>query len=180
MLANILIQIRLAVGNICYDSDCIPQNYSKSLKPLPFVKVLMTFEEIQVLEVDDSKSIIEMQLNLQYEWYEPRIIIPPNVSTKWIRLEKIFKDLLWWPDFFLHEHQKLESKYLIGGGSTEALWLGTDDNILFLESVFKTFITCKMRFETYPFDSHKCYLRVSSWSYNDASLYIETKYVPKL
>ena len=70
MLATILIQIGLAVGNICYDSICIPQNYSKSAKPLPFVNVSMTFEEIQVLGIDDSKSIIELYLYMEYTWQE--------------------------------------------------------------------------------------------------------------
>ena len=68
LVVTFLIQMISANGNICYASICIPQNYSKSIKPTPLVEVSMIFNEIQVLEIDDSKSIIEMYLYMEYEW----------------------------------------------------------------------------------------------------------------
>ena len=175
MLAIILIQIGLAVGNICYNSICIPQNYSKSAKPLPFVNVSMTFEEIQVLGIDDSKSIIELYLYMEYTWQEPRIMDSTKVSAEYITLGKELLDLLWSPDFYFEGQQKIESQFHIrGGANTESIWLGKD-NFVSLDLGLRTFVFCKMRFETYPFDSHDCYLTIGSWSHTEETLQIETE-----
>ena len=100
------------------------------------------------------------------------MIGPLKFPSKYIPIDKKFKHLLWCPNIVLYNQQKIKSHYFIGGGITETNWL-SDDNIVALDFKFNTFITCKMRFESYPFDYHVCYLRLSSWSYNDASLHIE-------
>ena len=171
-LTTILIQIGLAVGNICHDSICIPQNYSKWIKPSSLVEVFMKFPTVQVLEIDDSKSIIELQLYMQYDWLESRIVGPSKFPSKYIPIDKKFKDLLWCPDFFIYDQQKTESQHFIGGERRETLWL-RNDNFVALDFDFKSFISCKMRFESYPFDYHDCHLRIGSWSLSDANLQIK-------
>ena len=173
LIAIMLFQIESANGKICFDYVCIPQNYSKSTKPLPFVKVFMNFESIQVLEIDDSKSAIELYLYMEYRWQEPRII-GSTMGPEYMPLGKEFLDLLWSPDFYFEGQQKVENQFFIRGGvSSESIWL-VSDNFVVLDLGLRTFVFCKMRFESYPFDSHECYLRIGSWSHTDANLQIET------
>ena len=168
-----LVQMLPANGNICYNSICIPQNYSKSVKPSSLVKVSMNFGAIQFLEIDDSKSIIELYLYMEYRWQEPRII-GSTMGPEYMPLGKEFLDLLWSPDFYFEGQQKVENQFFIRGGvSSESIWL-VSDNFVVLDLGLRTFVFCKMRFESYPFDSHECYLRIGSWSHTDANLQIET------
>ena len=169
-----LVQMLPANGNICYNSICIPQNYSKSVKPSSLVKVSMNFGAIQFLEIDDSKSIIELYLYMEYRWQEPRLIVSSK-SPEYMPLAKEFLDLLWTPDFYFFGQQKIEIRYHITGGvSTESLWL-RKNNFVSLDLGLRPFVACKMRFETYPFDSHDCYLTIGSWSHTEETLQIETE-----
>ena len=129
---------------------------------------------MQISEIEDTKSVIELQLYITYEWKEPQIKTSKNTSSKQIALDRKLKDKLWCPDFFLLDNQKIESKYFIGGGNVQTLFLKSD-NILNMDLPIKTSITCKMRFETYPFDSHKCPFRIQSYGYDKTSLHITTK-----
>ena len=66
--------------------------------------------------------------------------------------------------------------YIDGGGSTENLWLGSDQYVD-LDLGFYCTVTCRMRFDSYPFDSHKCYLKIASWSFNTDSITLSVRYI---
>ena len=166
----------LSEQNVCYEGICIPENYSKFERPLVKqpVEVEMFFSKIQIMEIDDMKSIIKMYLYMDYEWQDPRILGPKELP-EYIPLNRNFKSLLWRPDFYIEDlHSSERQLYIDSVESTEHLWLGNDSYVA-LDLGFRCSITCKMRFDSYPFDSHKCYLKIASWSFNTDSITLSVR-----
>ena len=165
----------LTEQNICYEGICIPENYSKFERPLlkQPVEVEMVFSKIQIMEID-VKSILKMYLYMDYEWQDPRILGPKELP-EYIPLNRNFKSLLWRPDFYIEDlHSSERQLYIDSVESTEHLWLGNDSYVA-LDLGFRCSITCKMRFDSYPFDSHKCYLKIASWSFNTDSITLSVR-----
>ena len=134
----------------------------------------MIFSEIQIMEIDDMKSIIRMYLYMDYKWPEPRLAGPEKVLEN-IPLNHHFKRLLWRPDFYIEDLYSSERQfYLDTDQRTEHLWLETN-NLLDLDLGFRCAVTCRMRFDSYPFDSHDCFLKIASWTFNLDNLMITVK-----
>ena len=171
-----LIDTFLAEENVCYEGICIPANYAKYERPLlkQTLKVEMIFSEIQIMEIDDMKNIVKMYLYMWYTWQDPRIIGPKEMPED-VPLNRNFKSLLWRPDFYIdHLHRSERQFYLDFSETIGNLWLSSDSYVT-LDLAFHFSITCRMRFDSYPFDSHKCYLKIPSWSYNTDSISVSVR-----
>ena len=173
---NLLFHLINAANDTCYEGICIPNDYSKFERPLQnqVLKVQMIFSEIQIMEIDDMKSIIRMYIYMDYKWPEPRITGPEKVLEN-IPLNHRLKHLLWRPDFYIEDLYSSERQlYLDTDQRTEHLWLEID-NLLDLDLGFRCAVTCRMRFDAYPFDSHDCHLKIASWTFNLDNLLISVK-----
>ena len=165
---NLFFYLLNASNDTCYEGICISHEYSRFERPL------QNQSQIQIMEIDDMKSIIRMYLYMDYKWPEPRLAgqekIPENVP-----LNHRLKHLLWRPDFYIEDLYSSERQfYLDTDKPTEHLWLETD-NLLDLDLGFQCAVTCRMRFDSYPFDSHECFLKIASWTFNLDNLLISVK-----
>ena len=173
---NLLFYSSNAENETCYEGICISNDYSKYERPLQnqVLKVEMIFSEIQIMEIDDMKSIIRMYLYMDYKWPEPRLAGPEKIPEN-VPLNHRLKHLLWRPDFYIEDLYSSERQfYLDTDKPTEHLWLETD-NLLDLDLGFQCAVTCRMRFDSYPFDSHECFLKIASWTFNLDNLLISVK-----
>ena len=118
------LQFTLASSNSCFDLICIPSDYCKMTKPPPkneTTNILVEFQKIQILNIDESKSTITLKLAIVLGWLETRILISANATEedkkdiKWPNfkiLPKEFVNHLWLPDADIpHVHKINKYKY---------------------------------------------------------------------
>ena len=70
---------------ICSEEICIPANYSKSSLPKKdkVNEIVLILTDIQIIDVNDFKSTITMNLKMSLFWEDPRVTPSANLSRKW-------------------------------------------------------------------------------------------------
>ena len=70
---------------ICSEEICIPANYSKSSLPKKdkVNEIVLILTDIQIIDVNDFKSTITMNLKMSLLWEDPRVTPRANLSRKW-------------------------------------------------------------------------------------------------
>ena len=69
---------------ICSEEICIPANYSKSSLPKKDkVNEIVLILYIQIIDVNDFKSTITMNLKMSLLWEDPRVTPSANLSRNW-------------------------------------------------------------------------------------------------
>ena len=81
---------KLATSDKCFKSVCIPSGYDKTEKPnieyeqdytVNFSNVILVdFENIKILGINEKESTITLKLSLLLWWEEPRLTISPNAT----------------------------------------------------------------------------------------------------
>ena len=96
----------------------LPQNYSRTISPLDHnhsgspMEVALKIDHLDILEVDDIKFTIKLQMFLGIEWEDPRIL-KNNISTedaeRGTNLDLKYLDILWVPDLDVYNLSKIEN-----------------------------------------------------------------------
>ena len=70
---------------ICSEEICIPANYSKSIMPKKdnVNEIVLILTDIQIIDVNDFKSTITMNLKMSLFWEDPRITPSANLTRNW-------------------------------------------------------------------------------------------------
>ena len=161
---------------------CIPPEYNKDIGPWQFRHstnmtvpwmFTMAFHILDVQKIDDEKLTITFDIYFKMKWIEPRPQI--NVSSDtWINESMMIDgeeyyliprgnmDDLWIPALEiyrleLYQPQKVHKE-------TANLRINREKGIRYVVKE-KIVLSCKMKFDDYPFDSHTCLHQVGSFDY---------------
>ena len=77
------------------------------------MEIVVKFASIKIIEINDRKLTVTLQLALTICWIDPRIILL-NVSTEEhsIPVDVTWVEYLWFPDIYVYELKKLH-KYKV-------------------------------------------------------------------
>ena len=180
--------VKLANSENCFKSICIPSGYDKTVKPENTIKyeqdywlnftneILVDFENILILGINEKESTISLKLRLSLWWEEPRITLLANATKEdidilkepGIYLPKKFTDDLWLPDAYIENVHKINKFNLISDYQTFYYGLYDDDDEDYDHSWFlyqnevEIDMSCRMNFESYPMDEQICYFLIGS------------------
>ena len=93
----------------------LPKNYSNMAAPKNQtsddpIEVTLRINHLDILEIDDIKNTIKLQMYLGMEWEEPRIIrTDKEEEGKDISLDMKQLDFLWVPDLDIYNLSKIEN-----------------------------------------------------------------------
>ena len=156
---------------------CIPSSYNKETEPwnhrhlsnlsLPW-NFNMSFFIFDVQEVNDRKQTIKLSMYFVIKWLEPRLNINEDASEwnqiktnkKQISVSPEFMKYLWYPDLEIFGMEKYDLKSVLKGMTYLKIY--KTKHIKYTGRVDITF-SCQMYFDNYPFDSHQCPLKISSF-----------------
>ena len=104
----------------------MPNNYSKTRIPKDEysdnpVEILVEFDMIKILEINDKKLTVTLQLAPTIYWTDPRIVVL-NVSTEetTIPVDVAWVEDLWFPDIYVYELKKLHKYKVLEGDAGSA------------------------------------------------------------
>ena len=95
----------------------LPKNYSRTIAPIDHdhsdpIEVTLKIDQLDVLEVDDHKFTIKLQMYLGILWNDSRIFhndTSEEVDDKGTNLDLKHLDLLWVPDLDIYNLSKIEN-----------------------------------------------------------------------
>ena len=93
----------------------LPHNYSYMVAPKNEsssdpIQVTLRINHLDILEIDDIKYTIKLQMYLGIEWEEPRILRIDNEEEKQdVSLDMKQLDKLWIPDLDIYNLSKIEN-----------------------------------------------------------------------
>ena len=160
----------------CIGHVCIPDSYDKAILPLQnetnHIKV--DFKGIRILKVDDEEFTITLSFIFYIHWIDARLNVKSHSEDILYRnktfnhLNKVVMDKIWLPDPYIFDLQNIKSKQ-------GAIFLMDQKYIIQIVDVKSITIYCPMVFDDYPLDSHVCYLKVCSTSYQDRLISYKTE-----
>ena len=95
----------------------LPKNYSRTVAPMDHmvgnpIEVTLKINHLDVIDVDDTKFTIKLQMYLGTLWDEPRIL-ENNTSIvhkeKGTNLDLKYLEILWVPDLDIYNLSKIEN-----------------------------------------------------------------------
>ena len=96
------------------ENTYIHRNYSRDTAPINDsskepIEVTLRINHLDILEIDDIKYTIKLQMYLGIEWNEPRLVLTENrKENKDISLDIKHLDALWVPDLDIYNLSKIE------------------------------------------------------------------------
>ena len=93
----------------------LPKNYSRTLAPISHdpndpLEVTLEISNVDILEVDDIRFTIKLQMHLGFRWHDYRVICKDDENDhdeEPLDLGKL--DTLWIPDLDIYNLSKIES-----------------------------------------------------------------------
>ena len=160
---------------------CIPSSYNKETEPwnhrqltnssLPW-ELNMSFFIFDVQEVNDRTQNIRLSMYFVIKWLEPRLNINEEApiwdqmktnilhNQSYIPVSPTFMHYLWYPDLEIFGMEKYALKSVLK--DMTYLKIYKSKHIKYTGRVDITF-SCHMYFDNYPFDSHECPMKISSF-----------------
>ena len=136
-------------------------NYSRVEYPEP-LPCNMTIDLLinDIIDINEELQIIKISLTLAVMWKDTRISLEYNSNQKpanfphYLVVNKEF-DSIWKPRIVFINSILTEVEY----EDIKEVWY-THPNILQSAQVFIVSLSCKMKFSSYPFDSHNCTMKL--------------------
>merc|ERR1712142_46426 len=150
--------IKLHAEKHCLPPFCLSEDYQRSAPPNDpmTVKVYPFLREI--FKVSDEDFSITFEADVLFSWPDERITFNNTNERAWFVDQELLNQV-WGPKFDIRhmDEDRKDPKGLIKilVNKNEALILGVRVNM-------KPTITCKMRFDWYPFDEQPCYFVIQS------------------
>ena len=95
---------------------CLPEDYDKHEMPKKPLNVETSISIVQITEIDDTLSTVDILLYLHFKWEDDRLILS-NDTNKHIRQTAYGKDSfllnsdwnqkLWFPDIFIYKMKEI-------------------------------------------------------------------------
>ena len=145
-------------------------------------EIIVYFENILILGINEKESTITMKLSFSLNWKEPRLTISSNATKDEIDLLKFsgislpneFTNYLWLPDAYIEYVRRITKFNLIHDYQTffYGLWYDYDKNWigwLGYKNEVEIELFCGMTFESYPMDEQICQFLIGSEEYLELS-----------
>ena len=148
-------------------SRCIPHHYDRH-QPQPDrpVQVAITFNLVELYNVDDLGGTVELKTKVRMSWHDSRI------NTEYHSGGKPFfehLDLLWMPEVSIERLMSLSDSVLVAPGYR--LWVTNPPHSrVVYEFDIHAKLSCLMDFGKFPFDTQECFFRMYSLQYEDERL----------
>ena len=176
---------RYSTAYLCKVHD----NYSNLDFPQPgptFIQVGFRIQE--VISVEEDHQVIELILKLAMRWNDTRISYAFNDDNKgryvycirvndicfhgefnfdlfsyfpWVLLNNTYTSTLWRPNVHWSNSIKIEKLPSLNQNIIGSFWYRHPNHFLYQEYL-KLSVSCDMKFENYPFDSHICYMQMTN------------------
>ena len=170
------------------DNVCLMPNYKKNHPPVDSDGLAIVDTDWwivpQLLDVDERKNRITIQLDQYMEWIDPRITI--NISAikqlenldGWIKFSQSEVEKIWHPNLDMHTFNLQEWKSLYDPlwfhsvGINRCPWLRDCENAInssniFADKKWKLVLFCMFNFSSFPFDTQHCKFRQTFESSSD-------------
>ena len=146
----------LATEEKCSGEICIPLHYEKGDLPKrnETNEVGIGISYLRILKIDDYDCIIKSSFWMTMNWKEPRLIVSPNTTKRYIKLDESFYDYLWIPDIVIPNVDVIDMIHFFNN-KRELIYIpNVNSMVSTVNVVVETY--CSMKFENYPIDNHKC------------------------
>ena len=145
---------KLAISENCFKAICIPSEYDKTAQPIIEYEqtyevnftniILVDFENILILRINEKESTITLKLSFSLWWVEPRLTKLPEATQKekddlidaGYYLPKEFTNDLWLPDAYIENVTKINKFNLIREYQALYYLYDYDENSLFRKKRF--------------------------------------------
>ena len=174
-------------------SWCTTSNYQKNEEPwkfrhfsnsvLPF-NYQFIFNIVEIEEINDITQTISINFYFRITWKEPRLIIDQNHS-EWqisdrnsgaLSYQSDILDILWTPDLEISRLKEFEAQHILDEMSGVEIF--KSQHIRYNAKVGAKF-SCKMYFDRYPLDYHRCTFRIGSYLYTDKVINCSAEFTTK-
>ena len=97
----------------------MPKNYSRTAAPVnpsSPIEVILKIDHLDILEIDDIKFTIKLQMYLGILWKEPRIFKNSTIAEddeRGTNLDLKYLDTLWVPDLDIYNLTKIDTFIII-------------------------------------------------------------------
>ena len=171
---------------------CLPPDYNKNIEPwmhhtltnftLPFCLDFL-FNVFDVQEIHDYDRTLKIDMNLGISWKEPRLQINvtavdeykgSNIDGFKVPISINHLDYFWFPDLEIFGFSGIQSLSIRKPMASVKV---NRDKILRYNSRLSAFLSCEMNFDLYPFDSHECVLRLTSFSHHQDIINCTSKFI---
>ena len=168
---------QLLLNNVClmphYEKNNPPENSNGiTIVDIDWVKVP------QILDVDERKNRITIQLQQYMEWVETRVMVNFSAMknlkhiTSWLKFSPSIVEKIWHPNIDMHTFDLQEWKSLY-----DPLWfqsvginkcpmlryceIGSNSSHFYADKRWSIVLFCKFNFSSFPFDTQHCDFRQS-------------------
>ena len=158
--------LSLAIEEKCSGEICIPLDYDKHHLPNTNEtnEVMIDISELRILKIDDNDCIIKSSFWMHTHWNEPRLIVSPNATKDFHKLDELFYEYLWIPDIVIPSVDDIDMIHFFNN-KRDLIYIPNTKILMFsVNVVLETY--CSMKFENYPMDIHTCGIYFKSWSNN--------------
>ncbi|XP_040564391.1 gamma-aminobutyric acid receptor subunit pi [Lepeophtheirus salmonis] len=152
---------------------CLPSSYRKDVPP-PMdgpVKVKLKLPVTEVSEINDQRSQISLRWTYKLKWPEPRMIL--NRSADWssgeVNIRSDMVNHFWAPDIIIHDLVRFYKPEVLN--QVAAFEVIKSPKSLYYKVRSDLTTVCKgMKFSRFPLDEHICYLKLTSFGYDDKKM----------
>ncbi|XP_037272761.2 glycine receptor subunit alpha-2-like [Rhipicephalus microplus] len=147
-----------------------PQDYDNLAPPKENGRATSVKFHVTVLSIDsiDEGSMTYVaDIFMSQSWYDHRLRLPRNVTTKYRLLPVNWLHQMWRPDSFFKNAKRVTFQEMTI--PNHYIWLYSDGSILYMVKL-TLLLSCAMKFETYPHDTQVCTMKIESLSYTTDDL----------
>ena len=151
---------QLLQRNVCLMPDYASNESPKNLDGITIVGIYLL--QAFVLEVDESKNTLTVELLQYLNWSETRIRANYSNTSRQNKIKVPMREIhrIWHPDIDIYTKDIKEWKSLYDPSLYQELYLGNafNQSIIKLSALksWRATIFCKYDFSLFPFDSHIC------------------------
>ena len=156
-------------NNLCSSSVCIPSTYNRMDMPNsnqdvkePF-KVSISINLLDIYKINYEDFTMDLNLYVSFSWNDNRLIINDTFDGD-VDVDVSFIKKLWVPDIYIYDLKELRTRHTIT--PEEGLRIKSKDGNVTLTYNFEpeVIVVCPIDYAEFPFHSHTCNLRMTSFS----------------
>ena len=157
---------------------CLPPDYNKNTQPWIYINLTnstlpwyydFSFKVFDVQEIHEFDRTLKIDMYFGIFWKEPRLNInltavdetkEANIGGSIIGIPMNYFEYFWFPDLEIFGLSHFESSNIVKPMAGLKI---SRDKVLRYNVRVRTILSCEMNFDLYPFDTHKCVFRASSF-----------------
>ncbi|XP_037498255.1 glycine receptor subunit alpha-3 [Rhipicephalus sanguineus] len=147
-----------------------PQDYDNLAPPKEHGRATSVKFHVTVLSldsIDEGSMTYVADIFMSQSWYDHRLRLPRNVTSKYRLLPVNWLHQMWRPDSFFKNAKRVTFQEMTI--PNHYIWLYSDGSILYMVKL-TLLLSCAMKFETYPHDTQVCTMKIESLSYTTDDL----------